>query len=503
MQKTALDNPDQTRPDGQKKSENISRYLLDEFLDYVETSTGLHFSRERYSDVEQKLLAAVNEFGFSRVDEFLAWLKGRSLSVPQMEMLAGLLTVGETYFWREPAIFTALEEKILPDLIRRKENTGKTLRIWSAGCSSGEEAYSLAIAVKRSLFHRPDWSVTILATDLNPRALRKANGGIYTDWSFRNAPKWLKDGYFRSLARGRYAISPEIQKMVTFAPLNLAVDKFPDLENNTASMDIIFCRNVLMYFSSAGIRQITEKFCRCLLQDGVFVVSASELSIDVAAEFRPWHIGEAIVFRRGAAEENIAQKIPAFEVLPGILPDKMEATGFSPASWQSVPPENPDCRTPDAIEPLAMTELKTAEAVKVVQTAAANPQPGQIEALADQGRLLEALALCDSELENHKLDVRLHYLRATILQELGKLPDAVEALKKALYLHADYFMGHFVMGNLMLRLGKNKAAARSFANVIDLIAGFAHDAVLPDSGGLTAGRLREIIQSTMRSGGID
>lgn len=96
MPKNTVDNSDSTQSDGQKKSENISRFMLDEFLDYVETSTGLHFSLERHSDIEQKLLAAVNEFGFTRVDEFLAWLKGRSLSATQMELLAGLLTVGET-----------------------------------------------------------------------------------------------------------------------------------------------------------------------------------------------------------------------------------------------------------------------------------------------------------------------------------------------------------------------------------------------------------------------
>lgn len=494
MPKNTVDNSDSTQPDGQKKSENIPRFMLDEFLDYVETATGLHFSLERHADVEQKLLAAVNEFGFSRADEFLAWLKGRSLSAAQMECLASLLTVGETYFWREPATFRALEDRILPDLIRRKENLGRALRIWSAGCSSGEEAYSLAIAVKRSLFHRPDWNVTILATDLNASSLRKATGGIYTEWSFRNAPKWLKEGYFRSLARGRYAISPAIQKMVTFAPLNLATDKFPDLENNTASMDIIFCRNVLMYFSPVAVRQITEKFCRCMLQESIFVVSASELSIDVARELRPCHIGEAIVFRKGTPKEGVAE-IP---VPVPLMPVKTETADFSPLSWPPGPAEAPLCPVSQPTLPCAaIPEMKT------VEIPAANDQTGQIELLADQGRLLEALTLCDSALESHKLDVRLHYLKATILQELGKLPDAVEELKKALYLHPDYFMGHFAMGNLMLRLGKNKTAVRSFTNVLDLIAGFAHDAVLPDSGGLTAGRLREIIQITMRSGGID
>lgn len=495
MPKNTVDNSDCAQPDGQKKSENISRFMLDEFLDYVETSTGLHFSLERHSDVKQKLLAAVNEFGFSRADEFLDWLKGRSLSAAQMEFLAGLLTVGETYFWREPAIFRALEEKILPDLIRRKESLGRTLRIWSAGCSSGEEAYSLAIAVKRSLFHRPDWNVNILATDLNASSLRKATGGIYTDWSFRNAPKWLKEGYFRSLARGRYAISPAIHKMVNFAPLNLATDKFPDHENNTASMDIIFCRNVLMYFSPDAVRQITEKFCHCMLQESIFVVSASELSIDVARELRPWHIGEAIVFRKVAQGENLIQETPTSA---GMMPGKTETADSSPASWSPGPTETTLCPVLQPTLPCAaIPEIKT------VEIPAANDQAGQIEALADQGRLLEALTLCDSALESHKLDARLHYLKATILQEFGKLPEATEELKKALYLHPDYFMGHFAMGNLMLRLGKNKAAARSFTNVIDLIAGFAHDAVLPESGGLTAGRLREIIQITMRSGGID
>ena len=163
--------------------------------------------------------------------------------------MASYLTIGETYFFRVEPDFNALENHILPELIHLRKDTGKYLRIWSAASSTGEEPYSLAILVRKLIPDIKDWNITILATDINTRSLAKAEKGIYGNWSFRNNPEWLKKIYFTPLLDERYQINRNIKDMVSFFYLNLARDTYPSLLNNTNGMDIIFCRNVLMYFT--------------------------------------------------------------------------------------------------------------------------------------------------------------------------------------------------------------------------------------------------------------
>ena len=126
----------------------------------------------------------------------------------------------------------------------------------------------MAIAVRRGLRDLGDWNVTILATDINPKFLRKAAAGVFGEWSFRDAPAWLKDQYFQRLESNRYAILPEIRQMVQFEHLNLAEDTYPSLLTDTNAMDVIFCRNVLMYFVPAQAQRVLAQMSCCLVDGG-------------------------------------------------------------------------------------------------------------------------------------------------------------------------------------------------------------------------------------------
>ena len=174
----------------------LSHGLLSQFSEFIASRTALHFPRERWNDLERQAVSAAREFGFADTESFIQWLTSSAVSREQIEILASHLTISETYFWREPQVFDALMEHILPQLVRLREGSGKLIRIWSAGCSTGEEPYSIAIALQRVIPDLEKWKITILATDINPRILQKANAGLYGKWSFRNSPPWLKDQYF-------------------------------------------------------------------------------------------------------------------------------------------------------------------------------------------------------------------------------------------------------------------------------------------------------------------
>jgi chemotaxis protein methyltransferase CheR len=481
--------------------------LLSQVSELIAAETALQFSQDQWNDLDRRVGYAAEEFSFHNKETFVHWLLSSSLTKEQIEILASHLTVSETYFWREPRIFEALEEHILPELIRSRENTGKRLRIWSAACATGEEPYSIAIALKRMVHRLSDWNITILATDINTRVLRKAQAGIYGKWSFRNAPAWLEKNYFHRLEGGKLEIIPEIREMVNFEYLNLSEDIYPSHQNNTNAMDLIFCRNVLMYFAPAHSGQIGKRLHRSLLEGGWLVVGASELSCQIFPQFKSVHFPGATAYRKlnnvshspvkvhfkETAHEQVLAQFPVNEPDDADLvlscfsnePGKEEIhhVAIDPVK-ESIPSTQPNIT--DAIE-----EQKTCEASKPVITVS-------VRTLADQGKLAEALELCEKALDFDKLDPEMHYLRAIIYNERNNHEETIASLKRALYVTSEFIPANFLLGNLLLRRGNTAAGKRYLMYVLELLRNRPHEDILPESEGLTVGRLREIIEATMR-----
>jgi chemotaxis protein methyltransferase CheR len=487
--------------------------LLSELSEWVAARTALHFPRERWWDLIRKVSSAAKEFGFTDVEACIQWLVSSPVTREQIEILASHLTIAETYFWREPQVFAALGEQILPGLIRTRASGDRRLRIWSAACASGEEPYSIAIALCRALPARQDWRITLLATDINPRILHRAAAGVYGEWSFRNAPSWLKGDYFRRKYDGKWELLPEIRQMVTFAYLNLAEDVYPSPLNNTNAMDIIFCRNVLMYFASERARQVARRLHGSLLDGGWLMVGASELSQAVFSQFTSVHFPEAILYRKEAPhappsvvfrpEETSPPKAlvqPPLEatVMPLAPPLPRRKRAIAPAAVSAQPPPTAYAQALDLYAQGRYTEvLQKLEGV-------ATPDGGAlaVRALANQGKLAEALALCEQAIAANKLDPGLHYLGATILQELNRDGEAIAALKRALYLDPKFVLAHFALANLVLRQGNVPAARKCYQNVLALLSDCRQEDILPESEGLTAGRFKVIAQATMQTGAL-
>jgi chemotaxis protein methyltransferase CheR len=435
--------------------------LLSAVSQSVEAQLGLHFPPERWTDLERGLGGAAAELGFENVEKCARELVLAKLNHAQVDALAAHLTIGETYFFRDPATFEALASQVFPALAQEKQGLAKRLRIWSAGCCTGEEPYSIAIALRRALPDLDDWQITILATDINPQFLRRAAAGVYGQWSFRGVPEETRAAYFRRTPEGRFALLPSVRKMVTFACLNLVEDVYPSLANNTNAMDLIFCRNVLMYFSGEQIRKVVANLRRSLVDGGRLVVSATEASLEVFGEFVSAGIPGITLYRKETPAPPVAVVPPPSPPLPARLPEPVQLPAAKPR--------------PAPVAPL--------------------DHAAEARRLANEGQLAEALAACDRALAEDKLVAPHHYLRGVILQEHNALDEAVAALKRALYLDPDFVIAHFALGHLHVRKGRSREAARCFANARSLLRTCAPDAVLPESDGITAGRLREILTS--------
>lgn len=494
----------------------IPEKLMSQFSDFITVRLGLHFPRERWTDLERGIRSAARDFAQADTQMCIEWLMANSLTKRQIEMLASHLTVGETYFFREQKSFAALEEHVLPDLIRRRADGERRLRIWSAGCCTGEEPYSVAILLRRMIPDLDDWMLTLLATDINPHFLHKAASGLYGEWSFRATPSSIRGRYFRKIAGGRFEIDPQIRKQATFSYLNLAEDVYPSLLNDTNAMDIIFCRNVLMYFSRERARKVISNFYHCLVDGGWLIVSPSEASQTLFPEFATVNYPGVILYRKGDSRHRSVSALPqrqneTIDCSPRSPP---ETTMPEPTSY--VPTLDGDPQS-DAVghkrevprpDPLAQAEAlydrgRYQEATEILQ-AMLIQDPGNNEAMirlarteANQGRLVEALVWCKKAIAADKLSPASHYLLAIILQERGQVEEAVTSLKRALYLRPDFALAHFALGNLFRRQEKARDSERHFHNALAILSKYAQDECPPESEGMTAGRLREIIRTAV------
>jgi chemotaxis protein methyltransferase CheR len=341
---------------------------------------------------------------------------------------------------------------------------------------------------------------------------------VYGEWSFRDSPAGFKERYFQQTADGRHAILPEIKKRVTFMTLNLAEDVYPSLATDTNAMDVIFCRNVLMYFAPAQARKALGNLRHALVEDGWLVVSPSEGPQALFSRFTPVNFPGVILYQKGNAKVHTEQPWTlsshyepaetdpplAFEApLPWIPPTLLAMpTEISILALPEEPVQTESAPTPLEVATSFYQQGCYAEAADTLLaslTANAAPDPQTFSlltrALANQGQLAGALNWCDRWVAADKLDASGHYLRAVVLQELGDNERAGPSLQRALYLQPDFVLAHFALANFARRRGKNDEADKHFANASHLLRGCQPGDLLPESDGLTAGRLTEIISS--------
>ena len=299
--------------------------LLERLSDLVHAQLGWHYPRERWRDLGRATEAVALELGFEDGASCARGLVAGPMTRRQIDALVSRLTVGETYFLRESRSFEVLGHDILARIVESRRDAGRSLRLWSAGCCTGEEAYSLAILLRELLPDISGWNVTLLATDVNPRFLHKASQGVYGEWSFRGTPQWVRNKYFTKTAKGLWAIDPEVHRMVRFAPLNLAEEGYPSPTTDTCVMDLILCRNVLMYFAPGAAAAVVRRFHGALADGGWLLLSASEISHVECPQFQSVDFGGAVFMRKNPAP---ARPAPApFLAVPRALEAAADAVG--------------------------------------------------------------------------------------------------------------------------------------------------------------------------------
>jgi chemotaxis protein methyltransferase CheR len=480
--------------------------------EYIEDRLALHYPSNRWNDLEHKITRAAEELGYTDGELFVRHMTSSVFTREQDEILISHLTVNETYFWREPGSFDALVNSVLPGLIRSRHEE-KRIRIWSAGCSTGEEPYSIAMALQTVVPQPTEWNISILATDMNPQSLQTAAAGVYGERSFRRSPPWVKQRFFSNNGNGMFTILPAIQRMVHFTYLNLAEAGYPSLLTGTNAMDIIFCRNVLIYFTERRCSQVVRGLFNTLVPGGHLIVSASELSLRSLSQFTPVNYPESVLYRKDTPNETLQQTVLVVEPLAApqeisspVDPVTHHPVEKVPAASRTVNKDIPRPENDAALHSVYDTakELyrqgKYSHVVEVLheKQLTSDERILLIRTYANQGKLDDAAQLCTKAVAADKLNPGLHYLYATILQEYHRLHEAVTSLQRALYLDPNFVLAQYSLGKIYLMLGNNKSADKCAENVLAILKTCGKDDILFESEGLSAGRFKEMIDASKK-----
>jgi chemotaxis protein methyltransferase CheR len=482
------------------------------FSKLVYERCGLHFPENRRADLERGVLQAFAASTCTSLNEYYQLLLDPEVGAVHFERLANALTISETHFFRDAGQMDALYYHVLPQIISRR-TVLRTMRIWSAGCASGEEPYSIAILLRELLPDVDEWSITILGTDINTQALDMARQAIYTEWAFREerAREW-RSRYFRRNG-SRYELIPEVKRMVTFARLNLVEDVYPSYETNTTLMDLIVCRNVMIYFTEQVSGRLVERFYDCLTYGGWLMVGHTEHSLSIYHRFRVHNFPNAILYQR--PEQLPSHEEAAHIVSPtgGPVPIPTVTGARQPAGGPDVSPRlapAPDRVYIHSLERLGYVHplerarelLNYGRAEEARELLMGMIEAGSEdtvvysllgEACANLGDWAEAERWCRRAIEKDKLALDAYYVLALVLQHQERLDEAIEMMKKVVYIDRFSVLGHFGLADLYHSNGQLPQALKSLDNARRLLEGKRGDELVPGSGGITVRSLREAI----------
>ena len=257
--------------------DDVFRLLRDFIHDYC----GIYFDDGSKFLLERRLNRRLEQHQLKTFEEYYHYLRYDRRREEELVVLIDNLTTNETYFFRESAQLAAFSGEILPELREHKAGR-RSLRIWSAGCSTGEEPYTIAILLLESGDWWRDWQVEIMGSDINQRVLHTARKGVYKKGSHRATPPEMLRKYFIDEGKGDYRILDSVRELVSFSCVNL-LD--PYKTSLIRDIDVIFCRNVIIYFDREAKKKVIESFHEKLREGGFLLLGHSESLINISSAF--------------------------------------------------------------------------------------------------------------------------------------------------------------------------------------------------------------------------
>lgn len=470
---------------------------------------GLDFQSNQWLDMERRVMSVAVDLQIDpKLDTILQLLSKPNLSHQELNSFSGHLTINETYFYRETAALDLLINEIIPKLISLRRGKNEKIRIWSAGCSSGEEPYTIAMLLRQHFPELINWDITILATDISPNAIGKALKGEYTDWSFRNTDESIKSKYFAPSGKN-WSIIPEIKKMISFSYLNLSKNSYPSSLTNTEEMDVVFCRNVMMYFTPQVIKEVSARFKNCLIDQGWFITSQVELNDDYFSNFERVNYHNGIFYQKTNRLKQIVKQIPIIErKVERIAKPKVEIKKEI-VRKPLMPIETPKVVTKVYADVgITMSEINSYfqnglykhcidYCLQKIAQGHLNNQLFEVlvKSFANSGLLADGMETITKIVHSNSSTAQMYYIYASLLNEKNELQKAENTLRKAIYLDHKHVLSHLMLGDVFLKSDKHQLALKHYDIIMRLLENLNENEIVPDSDGLTAGRIRQLTES--------
>jgi chemotaxis protein methyltransferase CheR len=440
-----------------------------QFRDLIEDRCGLHFDESQRGSLTASLSTRMQQLGLQKLEDYYDLLlnaNGAPATESEFRHLINLVTITETCFFRDAAQFRMLREQILPALITARSS--RTIRIWSAGSSSGEEAYSIALTLwdMGAYLAYPDWTFDIVGTDINTKVLEAARRGVYCARAVRNVDGNLLRRYFRQEG-DKFHLDDEIKKRVRFEQGNLTHVPMP----SNGPQDIVFCKNVAIYFQPDVARRLVHGLHDSIAEGGYLLLGHAESLWQVDDRFELVEHGGAFGYRKSSKKDQV--------------PPSLESTAEKsrrPLSIQSSTEQYEGC-----LQAFRAGEWTKAEAaLRALLRSSPTFAPARLllgGVYAHSGRYDEAADEAEALLKLSDLEPRAHLLLGMIASRQQRVDQAMQSLRRALYLDDSLALAHFWLGNLYRDRGDIVRACHEYDSVVrdwerrtfDLTEEFASD----------------------------
>lgn len=455
---------------------DIDPAALEELATLLLERAGLKIGKDGWYSLRLALSARLGDRGSKDARGYVRSLRGRK-GEDELRALLPLVTVGKTEFFRDERQFHALSDEVLPRMLERARAEFRPLRIWSAGCATGEEVYSLAIVLKE-LGAAPG-EVDVLGTDLNPAAVDRAIAGEFGLRQLGGLSAQRRARFFEPSAAG-FRAKGELRHLVRFMAQNLAGPDEP--VESFGTFDLILCRNVIIYFDLPTIRRVMDHFFDALRPNGLLFLGYSESLFKVYERFEMVEVAGAFVYGRSREKAPVRQEPPPERTAP----KPRFAPPPHPARWvaQSDPPL-PEMKGVPAAKP--SPEERMAEVIQHCEggrfqaairglVAWVSEEPDQLEAnlmLGNlhglEGRLDEARTIFAKVISREPLCVEAHVYAGLAAFQGGKLAESRVELMRALFLEPTLALGHYLLAHVLEREGDAAGARKSYRNAISQI----------------------------------
>jgi chemotaxis protein methyltransferase CheR len=446
---------------GSTPKKDLTAEQFEELREWIHRHSGIFLDSSRLDPLRISLTARASRLGFSNHLEYFRLLKRDE---PEFKELMNLVTINETSFFRFPGQFEALRDSVVPEIIEGKSTTNRSFRAWSAGCSTGEEPYTIAMSLLESSLPEAGFASKVLGTDVSTQALDRAREAVYRAKALAHLPQQVVQRWFEPVAGGHRPISA-VRDLVDFSYHNLIKEPYP--LSLIGNWDVIFCRNVTIYFKSESTRRVVNNFYDALNPGGYLFIGHSESLTSITDRFETVELNGVFVYRKPrprrhiSFDEVVAQRererrgsLSESLTLEGGAPDPEQVAACVSEAYQLLEQGKPTEARAAADRALAV-DASSIEALIV--RAYTHADDGDLDAASEEARRV---------LRIDPLVASAHYILGLIHQRQGDQDAALEEFGRTVSVDSTFVLAHFNRANLYKSRGALEDACREYRSTV-------------------------------------